>query len=277
MRDCSGIAWQARCGVGDRFGDVADYPSFALACLELGCPEQWGGHRCLAPMGTNMSFRRDRLAALGGFDESYAYFLDETDVLLRLADAGGRIVFCERAEVLHKFAPGHLRSAPRVPRSLLATARSKACFVWRHAAPVYGRAAAQARLDAWAAVQAAELRALARQGLLTAADRKRLLEELAAGQAEGERLANEPPRLASFSSPPGFLPMRGASGRREDIVCPDYSHEGHFRGEEAVRGRLAALLADGVEAHVWRRAGTPCLDFMDGVWVHSLPDLEKNL
>jgi len=42
-------------------------------------------------LGTNSSFRRDILIDVGGFDENYAYMLDETDVCLRIHDKGFKI------------------------------------------------------------------------------------------------------------------------------------------------------------------------------------------
>ena len=42
-------------------------------------------------IGVNSSFRRSALLEVGGFDEEYAYYLDETDVILRLVDAGYRV------------------------------------------------------------------------------------------------------------------------------------------------------------------------------------------
>lgn len=36
--------------------------------------------------GANVAFRRDILTAVSGFDENFEYFLDETDVNIRLRD-----------------------------------------------------------------------------------------------------------------------------------------------------------------------------------------------
>lgn len=38
--------------------------------------------------GTNSAFRRSTLIAIGGFDEEYEFYLDETDVCCRMVDAG---------------------------------------------------------------------------------------------------------------------------------------------------------------------------------------------
>ncbi|MGG2383090.1 glycosyltransferase family 2 protein, partial [Salmonella enterica] len=76
-------------------------------------------------LGTNSSFRSSALRAIGGFDHAFAYLLDETDVCLRLVDAGWRVLYEPRALVYHQFAASHIRSPRRVARTLFPSARSK--------------------------------------------------------------------------------------------------------------------------------------------------------
>ena len=47
-------------------------------------------------VGTNMAFRRDILAAIGGFDPAFRYYLEETDVNFRLAQPGFRHLIRQR-------------------------------------------------------------------------------------------------------------------------------------------------------------------------------------
>ena len=64
-------------------------------------------------MAGNLSLKRDRAIAVGGFDENYigAAYRFETDFALRLTAAGGRIWFEPRASLRHlKLASGGLRS-----------------------------------------------------------------------------------------------------------------------------------------------------------------------
>lgn len=65
-------------------------------------------HRSL--LGTNSSFRRDYLLSIGGFDEEYDYFLDETDVCFRLIDKGFKIQHCSDAYLRHEFAQSDNRT-----------------------------------------------------------------------------------------------------------------------------------------------------------------------
>jgi glycosyltransferase involved in cell wall biosynthesis len=55
-------------------------------------------------LGTNSSFRRDVLLEIGGFDEEYDYFLDESDVCLRVLKAGYRLLHSRQLFVRHEFA-----------------------------------------------------------------------------------------------------------------------------------------------------------------------------
>jgi glycosyltransferase involved in cell wall biosynthesis len=82
--------------------------------------------------GTNMAFRRDVLVALGGFDPAFHYFLDETDLNMRLAKAGHSTAIAPRAEVHHGFAANALRYANRVPRDLFDIGASWAVFQRKH-------------------------------------------------------------------------------------------------------------------------------------------------
>lgn len=60
--------------------------------------------------GCNMSFRRKVLEEIGGFDEYYDYWFDETDVSVRIAKAGYKIEFEKKAIVFHYLADGPSRA-----------------------------------------------------------------------------------------------------------------------------------------------------------------------
>lgn len=60
-------------------------------------------------LGTNSVFRRDYLVSVGGFDEEYDYFLDETDVCFRLIKNGFLINHCRDAFLRHEFAQSENR------------------------------------------------------------------------------------------------------------------------------------------------------------------------
>ena len=74
--------------------------------------------RAIKTEGTNMAIRRDVLVEMGGFDPAFHYYLDETDLNMRLARAGHATAIVPLAEVHHGFAANAMRSANRVPRDL---------------------------------------------------------------------------------------------------------------------------------------------------------------
>jgi glycosyltransferase involved in cell wall biosynthesis/predicted O-methyltransferase YrrM len=63
-------------------------------------------------LGTNSSFRRDVLLEVGGFDEEYDYFLDESDVCLRVLQAGYKLHHSRQLYLRHEVA----RSENRVDK-----------------------------------------------------------------------------------------------------------------------------------------------------------------
>ena len=78
--------------------------------------------------GTNMAVRRDVLGALGGFDPAYHFFLDETDLNMRLAQAGHKTAIAPLAQVHHGFEASPRRRSDRVPRDLFDIGASWAVF-----------------------------------------------------------------------------------------------------------------------------------------------------
>lgn len=99
-----GFGLQFRFSFCDRFGNAdhtpdvpADDGAFPLSA------------RFPHVMGTNCMFRRDALAAIGGFDEEYDYYLDEADLCCRLVDEGFGIRQNAAAAVHHKFLAGTVR------------------------------------------------------------------------------------------------------------------------------------------------------------------------
>lgn len=94
-----------------------------------------GGADCaIKTEGTNMAFRRRDLAALGGFDPAYRFYLDETDVNLRMAAGGRKTAIVPLAEVHHGFAQSPRRRSDRVPRTLFEIGASTSVFQRRHGA-----------------------------------------------------------------------------------------------------------------------------------------------
>ncbi|WP_343714547.1 glycosyltransferase [Inquilinus sp.] len=78
--------------------------------------------------GTNSAFRRSVLLEIGGFDEEYEFYLDETDLCCRLIDAGWQVRQLPAALVHHKFLPSAIRNEHRVTRHRYAVIKNKIYF-----------------------------------------------------------------------------------------------------------------------------------------------------
>ena len=108
--DYTGYIVQYRYSASDRFGNARSDLLEPLTdfCYPF-CPE--------VPylQGTNASFRRDVLLDVGGFDEEFDYYLDETDVCLRVVDAGYRLRQISGGFVYHRYLPSFVRTADRIP------------------------------------------------------------------------------------------------------------------------------------------------------------------
>jgi O-antigen biosynthesis protein len=82
--------------------------------------------------GTNMAFRAADIRAIGGFDPAYRFYLDETDLNLRLAAKGTTTALVPQAVVHHGFAASARRREDRVPLTLHEVGASLAVFARRH-------------------------------------------------------------------------------------------------------------------------------------------------
>ena len=84
-------------------------------------------------LGCNSSFRRAALLEIGGFDEEYEYYLDETDALLRIVDAGYIVAQLPNAYVHHNYAPSNIRGENKVVRCYYPIIKNKYYFMLKHA------------------------------------------------------------------------------------------------------------------------------------------------
>lgn len=83
--------------------------------------------------GTNASFRREALLQIGGFDEEFEYYLDETDVCCRLIDQGFIVRQVANAFVHHKFAPSAIRDNRKILLDRYPIIKNKIYFSRKHA------------------------------------------------------------------------------------------------------------------------------------------------
>ncbi len=140
--------------------------------------------------GTNMAFRRSVLLREGGFDEAFAYYLDESDLNYRLGRLGEQSAFVPLAQVHHSFVANSVRRDDRVPRDLALLGRSQAAFVARHC-PKERRISAR---SSFVAEQRNRLLRHMQTGALMPDDVHRLLGGLSHGWSQGEAQPVVPPQ-----------------------------------------------------------------------------------
>ncbi|MFZ3580750.1 glycosyltransferase family 2 protein [Loktanella sp. DJP18] len=217
--------WRARLAFGDATTtgiEVDDRQPTLMAA---------GPGRAVKTEGTNMAIRRDTLAALGGFDEAFAFYLDETDVNLRLAAQSATTAIVPLAQVHHGFAPSPRRRADRVPRDLFEIGASLAVFLRKHGPAV------QPTPHVPRADQRRRLLAHMVAGRLMPGDVGRLLRTFDAGWRDGmtRRLAQHPPLT---EEPVAFLPF-------PTRVSPHRMIGARFWQRARAEAQAAQVVADG--------------------------------
>lgn len=121
--DHTGHSLQCHHTGADRLGNARpDYP----APMDL---LSFPGSRLFpyAP-GGNAVYRREALLSVGGFDEEYQYYLEETDLCVRLIDRGWLVRQVDGGAIHHKFLPSGIRTSTKVLRDRFAVIKNKVYF-----------------------------------------------------------------------------------------------------------------------------------------------------
>jgi glycogen synthase len=274
----------------DRMGNA--YHNTPRSMPEICYP---GSSRYPALLGTNSVFRRSALLEIGGFDEQFDYFLDETDVNLRLIDSGYLLKQISNAFVYHRYLPSHIRNQARVNTNYLSIIRNRIYFSLKNAPQETGNTVELLRDWAKLTYEARyNIHWNIAQQNIDAAVLSKFHEDVDVAVREGIELGwNRPRRLLNTQV---ALDLRGITAC--DIL--DASHAGKFKPCPALLparekltvcllsqqyppgiiggiGRVTRDLAGGLAArghnvHVLTRnaASANTVDFENGVWVHRL-------
>lgn len=198
VRGRNGISFQWKARSLDPFGMAHDLTLEGDQAILLHPPKG----RAIKTEGTNMAVRRNVLVKLGGFDPAYHYYLDETDLNMRLARAGYATALVPLAEVHHGFAPNRMRNANRVPTDLYDIGASWGVFQ-RKFIP------RSEQVRHWDDVRHAESQRLLKHlvsGGLEPRTVRHLLRRLDEGYREGQSRELTKTRLAQHPAAP-FLPF----------------------------------------------------------------------
>ncbi|EBA05725.1 glycosyltransferase family 2 protein [Sagittula stellata] len=215
--------------------------------------------RAIKTEGTNMALRRDVLAQMGGFDPAFRYFLDETDVNLRLAQRGLATAIVPLAQVHHGFAESASRASDRTPRDLTEIGASQQAFLRKHC-PSNARAAAW---DGFVHDQRKRLLGYMQRGPLDPMGVRRLMRGLERGGRDGaERILERCPEIPRAAQ--GFLPYPGRPGAPRVRLSGRTWQAAQLRrtaAEKAAQGAIVSLyiLSPGARFHRVRFTDT-------GVW-----------
>jgi glycosyltransferase involved in cell wall biosynthesis len=274
IRDAFGFDYQARYTVCDRFGDARQVATADEAALD--------GETFLSLTGTNYSARRETLLAIGGFDEEYIWFLDETDVNLRMHDLGLRFAVAPDAEIHHKYEAGVTRTRSAAPRTMYPQLRSKAYFCVRHNLGRRRLADILAYIGDYVAKERVWKRDLLNIGV-DQATVDRLIDEVERGAEDGVADALRLPtpttlRPALLAAAEGCaftpFPLRLPADKRLRVCLfsREYPPQGHGGIGQWTKEVAVGLAARGHEVTVIARAleGRPAIDFVEGVWVHRI-------
>lgn len=230
-------------------------------------------------LGTNCSFRLSVLKEIGGFDEEYEYFLDETDVCCRIVDAGYRIIQRHDAFVHHKFAPSHMRDERKIVRNWYPLIKNRVYFGMRNALDHHSVkeviAAGEADVAGWSlSVAQAE-----RDAIYSREDVRRFHAEAQAAVEDGHSRGCQPAKLltdeliARHHKPFRAYPLLSDQISRRTIcfVTQDYP-PGQNGGIARYFAQFAKTMAsDGHHVHVLTKShGSASVDYEDGVWVHRV-------
>jgi len=228
--------------------------------------------------GTNALFRREALARIGLFDETFDFYLDETDVCCRLVDAGYVLRQLPNAVVHHKYLPSARRNAAKVVTNWASIVRNHVYFGYRHALLASSEFEV---LDHTRAFRDLVLRDAAHHeslGNVLPGHVDRAMRDCDAAIAAGMKLARDTAERRiepAVLDDPGFAPFLEPDERADTLrillVSSGYTPN--------LTGGIARFISDvapelarrGHEVRVFTRADeVETVDLEDGVWVHRL-------
>jgi exopolysaccharide biosynthesis predicted pyruvyltransferase EpsI/GT2 family glycosyltransferase len=272
VMDHTGVREQCRHATCDRLGVVN--AGHAAPMDHLCVP---GALEFPFVQGTNAAFRRDDLEAVGGFDEEYEFFHDETDLCCRLVDAGRLVRQIPAAVVHHRMLPSDIRDAARRINRLLPVLKNTLYFGLVNGRGLLPPERAMATFDALATAYRSALGVRRERGEIDDAVVERFeADVILARDVAWQRGTSGTRRLmnpAAPSSRADFLPLEGprpAGGRRRLVfaLAEAPSTAGHALPRRALvaaaRGHHVHVVAPGAEAD------EVVFDGRVASWIHRL-------
>lgn len=272
--DHTGKKFQATTTICDRLGDSYQVPS-GVSTEVYQFP---GSGFYVSLLGTNSSFRLSAIKEIGGFDETFAYFLDETDVCARLVDLGGKIIYEPKAIIYHRYAPSHLRNPNKVPTTLYVTARSKAYFMCRHGKPILGDRPVEDAMSVYQSNLRRDNAWLAKHAHMSEGAAALLNLDVERGIEDGRNLSQNaaPTNLSKHITETVRHKFTAFKNPFENTLRVVLVSQGYPPGDTSGIARWTSHVAIGLaerghEVHVITRSQTvETVDYKDGVWIHNI-------
>lgn len=164
--------------------------------------------------GCNMSFRRNALDAIGGFNSLLAYGYDDVEVCGRLVDRGMRIALVDDAVVRHERAPSAVRDEHHQVRDPYNPVYSRAVFALQTVVTPHNDEEVRAMLDAWLEDWSNLAAQYVADGVLDPTQAATFLERARTGAADGcaAGLGRRPWQRIPQRQPRSFRPYRRMAG-----------------------------------------------------------------
>ena len=232
----NGISIQWRGRIIDHRAEETDIPLEGNATTILTPPTG----TAVKTEGTNMAILRDVLALMGGFDPAFRFYLDETDINMRLANMGVSTAIVPLAQVHHGYAASANRRKDRAVRDLRQIAASLVVFLRKHC-PESSHAPLLT-----AAYEKQRTRMLSQlvKGLQEPRDIRRLVQSWRDGISDGAaRTLTRPLPLPDTQS--GFLPFQTLSRGGTKII------QGYLSNATKLRDQAARSAAEGQDVSLF--------------------------
>ncbi|HXQ19027.1 MAG TPA: glycosyltransferase [Acidimicrobiales bacterium] len=231
-------------------------------------------------IGTNCSFRREVLVGIGGFDEEFEYYLEESDVCCRLVGLGYVVAQLDDGFVYHKFLPSWVRDRPDVVKDYRQVLKSKLYFSLKHGLAAASFREVCADIVRFVEKCATEVDEAVAAGRLAESDRTKF-ETDAAEMSDAALCAlrapeprTRPPEWFGRVARPLLAFSTGAGPDRLHVCLTSAEYPPtRVNGIGRVVHALATGLADaGHVVHVVTRGDVSRrVDLEEGVWVHRVP------
>ncbi|MHB8972923.1 MAG: glycosyltransferase [Pirellulaceae bacterium] len=227
----------------------------------------------------NSVFRRSAIVEAHGFDEEFEYFLDESDMILRLVDLGWKIAQLKRGFIHHKFMPSHIRNESRVLTSWWSVIKNKTYFSLVNSGGHTTKEQVIAVVQSTIQDFREHVSNAIQKGLLDPKYRKTFELEVEAalrtGLArglDGRRKLASPDSLRGLPNYRQFPPLLNANQQRCFVFLTKTYPPGSMGGIGRYIHHLAEEIARiGHQVHVLTAGEShDRVDFENGVWVHRI-------